>query len=174
MKYLSIMRHGKAERLEGFPSDQARPLTNRGIKDATLMGTILARSEPAPDWIISSTVVRARQTTERIVESLAFERPVIWEEHVYEAGAETLLHILSNVPPEIAHAVLIGHNPGLQELVSGLCAGTPDRLGVTLATGAVAHLELEVFWWNQVRWGCGTLQSLVKPKLLRDQVRVQR
>lgn len=168
MKYLSILRHGKAERPDDYPSDKARPLTARGVKDAGLIGGVLARTEPAPDWIVSSPALRTRQTTERVVELVGLTRQVIWEERIYAAAAETLLQVLSEIPPEIEHAVIVGHNPGLQELVSGLCAGAPERLNVALATGALAQLELEIFWWNQIRWGCGALQFLVKPKLLRE------
>jgi phosphohistidine phosphatase len=168
VKYLSILRHGKAERPDDYPSDKVRPLTARGVKDAGLIGGVLMRSEPAPDWIVSSPALRAQQTAERIVEGLGLNRPVIWDERIYNAAAETLLHVLAEAPPEIEHVVIVGHNPGLQELASGLCTGAPDRLNFALATGALAYLELEIVWWNQIRWGCGALQYLVKPKLLRQ------
>lgn len=168
MKYLSLLRHGKAERPEGYAGDRARPLTSRGQKDAGLVADLLARADPVPDWVISSPAQRTQETAERVAAALGLKHAIIWEERVYDAAAETLLQILSEVPPEIEHAVLVGHNPGLQELVSGLCAGAPDRLNVSMATGALAYLELEIFWWNQIRWGCGALQLLVKPKLLRE------
>lgn len=167
MKTLSIMRHGKAERLEGYPSDKARPLTSRGVKDANLIGELLARFDPRPDWIVSSPALRTQETAERIAEALSFKQPIIWEETIYEATAATLLDILSGIPPAVEHALIVGHNPSLQELVSGLCAGAPDRLNLTMATGALACIELEIVWWNQIRWGCGALQMLTKPKLLR-------
>jgi phosphohistidine phosphatase len=168
VKYLSILRHGKAERPEESTSDKARPLTSRGQKDASLIASMLARAHPAPDWVISSPTQRTQETAERVAAALELKHAIIWEERIYDASAETLLQILNEIPPEIEHAVLVGHNPGLQELVSGLCAGAPDRLNISMATGALAHLELEIFWWNQIRWGCGALQLLVKPKVLRQ------
>jgi phosphohistidine phosphatase len=77
------------------------------------------------------------------------------------------LHILSSVPAEIEHAVIIGHNPGMEALVSGLCTGSTVRLNLSMPTAALAHLELDIRWWNQIRWGCGQLKILLKPKLLR-------
>lgn len=168
MKYLSVLRHAKTERLEGYPNDQSRPLTSRGVKDTALMARLLARLEPAATWIISSPARRAQQTAEGVSAALAHPHQVIVEERVYDASAETLLAALSEVPPEVDHAVIVGHNPGMEALVSGLCAGATDRLHIVMATGALAYLNLEIVWWNQIRWGCGGLHMLMKPKLLRE------
>jgi phosphohistidine phosphatase SixA len=67
------------------------------------------------------------------------------------------------------HVLIIGHNPGMQELISGLAAGSPQRLGINVPAAGLAHLTLEIYGWNQIRWGSGTLHSLIRPKLLRDQ-----
>ena len=66
MKTLSIVRHAKAERPEGYPSDFVRPLTPRGHKDATRLGALLAGLEPKVDCILSSPATRAAQTTDRL------------------------------------------------------------------------------------------------------------
>ena len=167
MKTLSVLRHAKAEHTEDFPTDFERPLTQRGHKDAAKIGALLTELEPAIDWIVSSPALRTRQTVEPIVATLAFKRPIVWNEAVYEAEAETLLRALAVVPPEAEHVLLVGHNPGMEALVSGLCAGDPARLHLAMATTALAHIRLEIFTWNQLRWGSGTLQALIKPKLLR-------
>lgn len=167
MKHLTILRHAKADRPEDYSRDFDRPLTKRGIKDAALVAAHFAKLEPAIDWVISSPAARTRQTTEQILPRLQMGQQVHWEDAVYAATADVLLGVLQSAPPEVSHILLVGHNPGMEELVSGLAAGSPTRLSCTLATAAFAHLEIEIVYWNQVRWGSGRLLMLVPPKLLR-------
>lgn len=168
MKHLTILRHAKAEHLNDYPSDFARPLTSRGQKDAQLMAHLLLDIEPPVDWIVSSPAQRTRETTEALTAVLKFKRGIVWQEGIYEAQADTLLDLLSQVPAEMEHVLIVGHNPGLEELISGLVAGSTARLGITLPTAGLAHLSLELFGWNQIRWGCGTLHSLIRPKFVRS------
>jgi phosphohistidine phosphatase len=167
MKYLSVFRHAKAEPAEDFATDFERTLSSRGQKDARHMGEILASFDPPIDWIVSSPSQRTRDTTVILAETLSFGREVIWQDAIYEADAETLLTVLAQVPVEMEHVLIVGHNPGMEELVSGLAAGAPTRLGITMPTAGLAYLTLEIFGWNQIRWGCGTLHCLLRPKLLR-------
>jgi phosphohistidine phosphatase len=168
MKYLSILRHAKAEHTEEYPTDAERPLTKRGTKDAHEVGEFLIDIEPPVDWIVSSPSLRTRQTTTAVTTAIKYKRAVVWQEAVYLAEAENLLTILTQIPVEMEHVLITGHNPGMEELVSGLCAGSPSRLGIRMPTGGLAHLTLEIFGWNQTRWGCGTLHWLVRPKLIRN------
>ncbi len=167
MKNLSILRHAKAEHAEEYPTDIERPLTPRGYKDARQIGDLLTDVEPSIDWIVSSPAQRTRQTASAVTDALKFKRGILWQDAIYEADADTLLNVLAQVPDEMKHVLIIGHNPGMEELISGLVAGAPARMGITMPTSGLAHLTLEVFSWNQIRWGCGTLHSLVRPKLLR-------
>jgi phosphohistidine phosphatase len=167
MKSLSVLRHAKAEHVDDFPSDFERPLTTRGQKDARQIGELLTEFEPAIDWIVSSPALRTRETTNAITAALKFKRAVVWQDAIYEAEAENLLNVLAQTPGDMEHVLIIGHNPGMEELVSGLCAGSPTRLSITMPTAGLAHITLEIFGWNQIRWGCGTLHSLIRPKLVR-------
>jgi phosphohistidine phosphatase len=167
MKSLTLIRHAKAERPEEYPVDFDRPLTDRGLKDASRITAALAKLEPSIDLLVSSPAMRTRQTSERIARGLPYAKPIIWEERIYEASADHLLAILSNTPQDIQHLLLVGHNPGMEELVTGLTAGTTTSLNVHMPTAALAHLQLEIFWWNQIRWGCGQLHLLITPKVLR-------
>ncbi len=167
MKYLSVFRHAKAERPDDYAEDHERPLTERGGKDAAAMGSILARVEPPVDWIVSSPSRRTRETTDQLTAALKFSGKPAWHPDIYAAHPDALLGVLAAIPPNVEHAVLVGHNPGVEGLVAGLCAGAPDRLNVRLATAAIAHLALDMAYWKQVRWGCGLLQFLIRPKLLR-------
>lgn len=167
MKTLTIVRHAKAERPEGYASDFERPLTDRGLKDATRIGEALARLDAPVDWILSSPAERARQTTQRLAAHLSSTRNIQWEPTIYEASADILLDLLGQAPQDIQHVVIVGHNPGMEELVAGLVSGQSNRLNLHMPTAALAHLQLEIVWWNQIRWGCGQLELLITPKVLK-------
>jgi phosphohistidine phosphatase len=167
MKVLSILRHAKAERPEGYPNDFSRPLTTRGHKDGARMGAFLAGMEPAVDCILSSPAARAAQTAEHIAAELSYTKTVGWEASIYLASADTLLELLRRAPEESEHVVLIGHNPGLEELAAGLCSGAPDNSVLTLVTAGLAYFELDIARWSQIRWGAGQLRLLLSAKVLR-------
>ena len=167
MKTLTIIRHAKAEIADGTQSDFDRALTKRGRKDARQISRVLTRCKEPIDWIISSPAMRTRSTTEAIVAELEFAGSVQWADSAYLGEAATWLMLLQEVPPEMNHVVVVGHNPGVAELVAGLVTGVPHRLNLHFPTAAVAQLETEIFWWNQIRWGCGQLRLLFTPKLLR-------
>jgi phosphohistidine phosphatase len=167
MKVLSILRHAKAERPEGFPNDFARPLTPRGHKDAGRIGALLATLDPPVDCILSSPASRAAQTADHLAAEIAYTKAEGREAGVYLASAETLLDLLRRAPDEAEHVVLIGHNPGLEELAAGLSSGAPDNSVLTLSTATLAHFELDIARWNQLRWGAGRLRILVSAKVLK-------
>lgn len=167
MKTLSIIRHAKAVLPEEAPNDFARPLTKRGQKDATHLGQLMTALSPEIDWLISSPALRTRETTELVTKALNYTNSIQWAENAYLAEADQWLTLLKQAPPEAQHIAIVGHNPGLSDLVAGLAAGATTHLNFHLPTAAIAHLELEIFWWNQIRWGCGQLILLLPPKLLR-------
>ena len=63
--------------------------------------------------------------------------------------------------------VLVGHNPGMEELASGLCGATPEDVFVRMPTAALAHVAIDASHWSMVRWGAGQLRLLLTPKVLR-------
>lgn len=168
MKSLTLVRHGKAESGEDWPIDFDRPLTKRGHKDIAVVLRFLDALKPPIDWIITSPARRARQTAEELANGLGLQRQMIMEDAVYENGCEAVLGLLEKIPTEVQHALVVGHNPTLEQLLSGLCAGSPSRLGNSLPTAGVASLELQIMWWEQIRWGSGILKFYVRPKLLRS------
>jgi phosphohistidine phosphatase len=167
MKSLTIVRHAKAERPEGYSTDFDRPLTERGERDAVRMAALLGRLAPPVDWWLSSPALRTRQTTERMAAECGYDGTVQWEAAIYEASDEAVLDLLATIPQEVEHAVVVGHNPGMADLVSGLVGGAPSRLNLHMPTAALVHVELEIFLWNQIRWGAGRLALLVTPKSLK-------
>ncbi len=128
---------------------------------------VLGNLQPRIDWWLASTALRARETCHIVLSALDNDDEVHYEESIYLAPPERLLSLLSIAPATAEHVVIVGHNPGLEELVAGLCAGGALNLNFRLPTAAVAHIELELARWDQMRWGCGELRMLVSPKLLK-------
>lgn len=167
MKSLTILRHGKAVHSEKHPVDSDRPLTKRGHKDIARATKVLKQLTPPIDWIVSSPALRARQTADAVAKELGLQDQIVAEPGLYELGADAILPALGKIPSEVEHALVVGHNPVLEELVSGLCAGSVSRLANSLPTAGIASLELQIMWWEQVRWGCGLLRLYLRPRLLR-------
>lgn len=166
MKALTILRHAKAERPEVYPSDFDRPLTPRGQKDAERMAGVIAGLTPPVDAIISSTAVRAAQTASIVAEVLNLETPPQWAEDAYLAAAESLLALLREAPKDAEHIVLVGHNPGMEELAALLCTGATDGVILRLPTAGLAHLVVDIGRWSQIRAGGAELRLLTAPKML--------
>ena len=167
MRTLTIIRHAKAEPAIPNIDDFDRVLSPRGVKDIKRIAKILVKLEPPIDLIVSSPAMRARQTAEMLVARIEHQHPILWKGAIYGGGVHTLLTILRGLPEDATHVALIGHNPGSEMLVGGLSSGAPHHLAVHMPTAAIANLQLEIFWWSKVRWGCGQLDMLVKPKILR-------
>jgi phosphohistidine phosphatase len=167
VKYISIWRHAKAERPENYASDFERPLTERGHKDAARMAALVAHLEPSIDLILSSPAARTAQTVQALTAQIDGAIDPLWNESIYLAAADTLLALLKALPEETQHVVIVGHNPGFEELASGLCGSTPEDVFVRLPTAAVAHVVIDTEHWSMVRWGGGQLKLLVTPKVLK-------
>ena len=167
MKLLSIVRHAKAERPDAYATDHERPLTKRGRADSRLVAKMLAKIVPAADYIVSSTAARTHETVEEIIKAMGYQGSTIWSDTLYLATAPELLRTLSETPSEIEHVIICGHNPGMEELAVGLCAGGEHHVHLRMSTACCAHLQLEIVQWSQIRWGCGELALLAPPKVLR-------
>lgn len=167
MKTITILRHAKAAPYGDYSVDFQRPLAGRGPKDAARMADLLATLDPAPDWIISSPALRARQTAEVVAQRLDLAQAMSWNESIYDASAQTLLEVLRVAPEKADHVVLVGHNPGMETLVAGLCAGSTNGAMIYLPTAGVAHLQSQIFYWHQLRWGSAQMTLLASPRSIK-------
>ena len=162
MKKLTLIRHAKSSREQTLLRDIDRPLSDRGRQDAPLIGHHLKEIHDfAPDAFISSPALRARTTAEIIQCGAALTHLTIREEpRIYEAPVNTLAAVLREIPENLRHAVLFGHNPGLENLANWLCG---QRAIYGLRTGGVVMLQLNLDAWTEVRPGCGSLLTYFYP-----------
>jgi len=141
-----LLRHAKSD----WPDmpDRDRPLAKRGRRDAPVVGRWLREHGYLPDAVVCSAARRTRQTWELMAKELGGSPAVTFEPRAYAASAVTLLHLVRELPVASRAALLIGHNPGIEELADSL-TGPPDGHGppaLGFPTAAVAVLEFTGAW----------------------------
>ena len=121
-RQLLIFRHAKSAWDMDAGTDFERPLSQRGDKDAIKMGRWLHAQDLVPDLIVSSPALRAYQTAVWLAEAFDIaETAISFSDRIYEAELTALKKILAVCPPEAQRVVLVGHNPGLEDLLGYLC-----------------------------------------------------
>lgn len=168
---LLILRHAKSDRDGDAIDDFARPLSARGRRDAPRMGRWLRAHGLRPDLVLSSPALRARQTTEAVLEALELPQERLrYDDRLYLAGVDTLLAVITECPARTGMLLLVGHNPGLEELLERLGAESPPRnaAGKLLTAGALARLSMRQVWKNPVPHGAALI-DLVRPRELEMQ-----
>jgi phosphohistidine phosphatase len=163
MKTLLILRHAKSQS-DAPAGDRARELTERGHRNAAAMGAHIHNLIGTPDAIIASDATRARQTAEIVAPAVDLTAPLTVEPRIYAADPDTLLAVVRRIPDEIQTAIIVGHNPGFEELAAAL-AGNPEH-GVRLPTSGLAVLEFDVERWDAVRAGSGLLRAVATPRTI--------
>lgn len=166
---LILMRHAKSDWPEDGRRDFDRPLARRGEKDAPRMGKWLRKHGLVPDKVVSSPAVRARDTAECVAGKLHIPaRRIVHDERIYEGSLRQLQEVVVAHGADSATLLVVGHNPGLEELLSYIALEPPPRdgRGKLLTTAAVAVLEFD----DAIRAGkrSGRLRELVRPRDLRE------
>jgi phosphohistidine phosphatase len=162
MKRLLLMRHAKSSwDAEGL-ADFERPLNARGLRDAPLVGGHLRARKFRPDLILSSPAERARKTAALVAEAAGFEAARLrHDERIYEASAARLVEVVSQIEEDAESVMLVGHNPGMEQLLQ-LLTGETRRM----TTAAVALVTLDIEKWGKAREQAGRLEWHVRPKEL--------
>ena len=163
MKTLILLRHAKASRDDPSLKDFDRPLNHRGEDDAKLMGRYLRNEKLVVDAVVSSPAKRALTTTELFLKAADISLEPALEDRIYEAGLPQLLRIVSEMKSAHQTVLLIGHNPGFEELAESLTGQY-----IRLPTAALAVIDLSVDRWSDARPRSGKLRALVTPKELKN------
>ncbi|MDH6623294.1 phosphohistidine phosphatase [Streptomyces sp. LBL] len=167
LRHLVVLRHAKSAWPDGV-ADHERPLAPRGRRDAPAAGRVLAESDLLPDLALCSTAVRARQTWESVSAQWGTPPPVRFEAEVYGADAAELLGVVQAVPAEVDTLLLVGHNPGLEELVLDLAGDglddALDEIRLKFPTSAIAALAWRGTDWRDLTWGAALLTRVIVPR----------
>jgi len=163
---LILLRHAKSD----WPDvpDRDRPLAKRGRRDAPVIGRWLREHGYIPDVVVCSAARRTRQTWDLVAKELGGSPSVRFEPRAYGASALTLLYLIRELPAGSRAALLIGHNPGIEELASSLVEPQDGagEAGLTFPTAAVAVVEFGGAWADLAPAG-GRLLAFTTPAELR-------
>ena len=173
MKTLHLLRHAKSSWKDPTLEDHERPLSNRGREVAKTLAKYLEGAELAPDIVLCSTAVRAKQTLDPIVKRLKPAK-VVFERAIYEVPQRKLWKYLWALPENADSVLMIGHNPGLHELALALAdAGSREHLPPSrgkFPTGAVATFSFDGTW-KDLRPKGAHLASFTRPKEITSKER---
>jgi phosphohistidine phosphatase len=167
MRRLMLLRHAKAG--PASAQDIDRPLAARGREAARLMGAYLKDEQLFPDLALVSSSTRTRETWDLVQPHLG-DVEERFESRIYEAPPERLLTILREVEPATRGLLMIGHNPGFQDLAR-LLVGHGDRYAFArmiekFPTAALCVLDFDAEAWAEIRPGSARLDRFVTPKSL--------
>ena len=170
MKFLTILRHAKSSWDDSSLSDFDRPLNDRGRKAARRIGREMQHREMHFDHVRASPAVRVRETLDGVADGYGDRFDVEFDERIYMASAGTLLETVRSTADDWKRPLLVGHNPGLEQLLSRLTVdddlGQRDKVIGKYPTGALAVLELRAERWRDVEEGSGRIVELILPREL--------
>jgi phosphohistidine phosphatase len=149
MKTLHLLRHAKSSaREEG--NDRERPLSRRGREAARRLGKRLPAILGSVDLVLCSSALRTRQTLDLAVAEFAPHPRTVYEDELYLASPERLLHRLRRLDERDGNVILIGHNPGLHDLAVALADESSARYRALAAgkfpTAAFASFRVDHDW----------------------------
>lgn len=163
MKTLYVVRHAKSAWDDLRLTDKDRTLNERGMRDAPLMAMYVAKHHPHPHALISSTAVRAWSTAEAFVDAFDLAKNhVMRTDAIYEAELSTLLGVVTTIDDKRSIAMLVGHNPGVTELVRYLSGESFTHMptcGVVMLTFPHATS------WQEIGKGTGSINAFLYPKM---------
>ena len=162
MKRLTILRHAKSSWDDPSLDDFERPLNDRGIKAAWRMGREMRERGLRFDHVLASPAVRVRETLDQVAKGYGSAFEIAFDERIYMASLGVLLGIVQAIPDEATAPLLVGHNPGLQQLVLNLTGD--DRVRKKFPTAVLAVIELTTSSWKVIERG--QLAELILPREL--------
>jgi phosphohistidine phosphatase len=167
MRRLLLLRHAKAVPAEHALDDIARPLAERGERDARRIGERLRAHQLSPSLILASPATRTLQTARLVAGSLDYPRDAIaLERRLYLAEPPSIVEVIAEQAPAIESLLVVGHNPGLTQVVHDLL---PSFDVEDLPTGAVVALEYAAADdWADVQHAVSRLTYYDFPKNSRE------
>ena len=169
MKILGLFRHAKSDWQDPRARDFDRPLNDRGRRGAAIMGRHIRDHGVRWERVIASPAIRCAETIE--IASEASGRPVAvnWDRRIYLASSATLADLLRETDGDPKSILMVGHNPGLEDLIFDLVpddGSSPlrDVVEVKFPTAAYAVLELNIDRWADLADKCARLVHLTRPR----------
>lgn len=174
MKRLLLLRHAKAVTGAGKTGDHGRPLNERGRKDAPRIAVAMQHSDYIPELVLCSTAKRTVETWELAAPELDARPRVSFLDALYLVPWKSIAQTLRSEGKGAAVLLVVGHNPGLEELAQALARKPQsererrqfDTLKDKFPTAALAVIDFDIDDWNDLAPGTGALSDFIKPKEL--------
>lgn len=164
MRTLYLLRHAKSSWKDASLADFDRPLKDRGRKAAKVIGKHLAAQNLNDGVVVCSPAARTRETAEIVLKHSGFSLEVRYDERIYEASLRDLLQVVSAIGDDQVKVILIGHNPGFEELLAYLTGE-----GRRMPTCALAKIKFDKVSWQEIKADDGSLEWFITPKELEDE-----
>lgn len=162
MRTLYLLRHAKSSWNDASLRDFDRPLKERGREAAKRIGKRLAAEKLSVPLVICSPAVRTRETAELVLKKSVLRFEERYDERIYEASLRDLLLVVTEIPHEKQVVILLGHNPGFEDLLAFLTGE-----GRRMPTCALAKIKFDVSW-KDIKAGDGSLVWFITPKELPE------
>lgn len=168
MKTLTLLRHAKSGWDDPVARDFDRPLNGKGRKAAARVGRHLKDEGLAFDSVVASPALRVQQTIAGVEDGYGRSLAPVWDKRIYMASLATLLDLVHSLDDGHGRVLLVGHNPGLEDLVLTLASASPyrDEVEIKYPTATLAELRFEVERWADVGEGKGELVRFTRPREL--------
>ncbi|MFA0964316.1 histidine phosphatase family protein [Roseivirga sp. BDSF3-8] len=161
VKHLLLIRHAEAELPSTDRKDHERPLSQKGLTDASRLGKKLDTADMRPDIILCSTARRAQETASRLAEQVFFDiQHINFMDELYEASVRTYLKVINEADDKHSSLCIIGHNPTLSYFAEYLIG---DEVG-NISPGGMVHINFETGTWAAVSGNTGHLVSVSHPE----------
>ena len=166
-----MLRHAKSSWDDPTLADHDRPLSQRGRRSAQLLADHFSRAGIRPELVLCSSAVRARQTLTPISAAMGLEDRIQVDSGLFGATAEQLLARVRAIDRSVTSVLVIGHNPGLQDLAVDLASADPKaatELGEKFPTGAMAVVLVDGDSWSDLSSERAHVASVIVPRQLRS------
>lgn len=169
MKTLTLLRHAKSGWDDPVLRDFDRPLNGKGKRAAQMVGRNWRSLALGFDHVVASPAVRVIETLEQVAAGYGEALAPVWDRRLYLASATTLLDIVHELPAGASNALLVGHNPGLEDLVLMLVPDTAeqplrDDVEAKFPTASTVQMQFDVDDWRKVASGKAKLSVFVRPR----------
>lgn len=161
MRTLYLLRHAKSSWKDETQADFERPLAGRGRKACIIVAQLFQVKKIELDLMICSTAVRARETIELVRQIAKLRTELRFDERIYEASTARLIEVVSQIDSDRKSVLMVGHNPGFEDLVYELTGKSEP-----LPTAALVKIKLKISKWSDPYSGKGTLEWIMRPREL--------
>lgn len=169
MKKLTLLRHAKSSWDDPVARDFDRPLNDKGKRAAAIIGKFIKRNDLAFDQVLASPAVRVIETLENLEPASGRSFEPQWDRKIYLASSVTLMDVLRGANSDAEHILMVGHNPGLEDLIFDLVpddgsSEARDAVEIKYPTAALAELVLDIDNWSDIKDSCATLDRFTRPR----------